>query len=366
MLSQRSITVKVPGKLMVAGEFAVLEPHHQLVVTAVNRFVYATIDANSDNQLTLENFGINQVSWSYQYNALEIRSNDERIRFVAAALQTVLDYLYESNIKPESFSLSIKSELDDATGVKYGLGSSAAVVTAVVSAVLNKYLPAPPPEQLVFKLAAIAHVKTQGNGSGADIAASAYGGLLQYASFQAEWLIAQYKQASSVQSLVNKEWTYFSIKRLQLPSTIRMCIGWTGKPASTAKLVNRILQLKKTDKASYERFLHSSETAVNMFLNGIIENNIPLFMEGIHKNRLALAAVGDAAQVAIETNQLKKLSELAAQHGGAGKLSGAGGGDCGIAFVASSQASNALMHAWEQFGIRPLALKPYPKGAQII
>ncbi|MGM8365697.1 phosphomevalonate kinase [Virgibacillus sp. W0181] len=362
----QSLTVKVPGKLMVAGEFAVLEPYHELVVTAVDRFVYATIDPRDTNQLTLKNFGINQVPWNYQYHKLDVRSDDERIRFVADALHTVLTYLHENNVQPDSFALTLTSELDDASGVKYGLGSSAAVVTAVVSAVLMKYLPNPPSELLIFKLAAVAHVKTQGNGSGADIAASAYGGLLQYASFQAEWLAEQYKETPDINTLIHKEWTYFSVKRLRLPDNIHMCIGWTGKPASTAKLVDRILQLKTTDERAYQKFLDKSQTAVDLFLRGVKENNIPLFMEGIRKNRESLAAVGEAADVEIETAQLKKLSELAGEHGGAGKLSGAGGGDCGIAFVASDEAAESLMNAWKEADIRPLTIKPYPHGARSI
>ncbi|WP_255259664.1 hypothetical protein [Lentibacillus sp. CBA3610] len=36
-MSDSTLTVKVPGKLMVAGEFAVLEKHQKLVVMAVDR-----------------------------------------------------------------------------------------------------------------------------------------------------------------------------------------------------------------------------------------------------------------------------------------------------------------------------------------
>src|SRR5699024_6947572 len=80
--------------------------------------------------------------------------------------------------------LIVKSELADENGIKYGLGSSAAVVVSVVEAILTRFMSKVPQRSLVFKLAAIAHVKTQGSGSGADIAASVYGGLLRYASYQ--------------------------------------------------------------------------------------------------------------------------------------------------------------------------------------
>src|SRR5690625_6487725 len=80
--------------------------------------------------------------------------------------------LSEKSITLDNITLTIKSELDDESGVKYGLGSSAAVVTSVISALLTQFLPEEPSAMLIFKLAAISHVKTQGSGSGADVAAS--------------------------------------------------------------------------------------------------------------------------------------------------------------------------------------------------
>src|SRR5699024_67609 len=121
--------------------------------------------------------------------------------------------------------------------------SSAAVVTAVMSAILKKHLPKEPSAMVIFKLAAISHVKTQGNGSGADVAASAHGGMLQYASFQANWLKTAYENASRLTELLEKDWPYFSMKPIRLPEDIHICIGWTGKPASTARLVDNVLKL---------------------------------------------------------------------------------------------------------------------------
>ena len=38
-LSNSSLEIRVPGKLMIAGEFAVLEPHHHLLAMAIDRFI---------------------------------------------------------------------------------------------------------------------------------------------------------------------------------------------------------------------------------------------------------------------------------------------------------------------------------------
>lgn len=360
------MTVKAPGKLMIAGEFAVLEPCQNLVVMAVDRFVYTTWKKSDESRITFEDFKLNDLDWEYKNGEIKIHSEDERVIFVESAMTIAFMYLQENGITPDSFELTIKSELDDASGIKYGLGSSAAVVTSVITAVLKKYLPRDPAAELIFRLAAISHVKTQGNGSGADVAASSYGGMLQYSSFQAEWLGREFENTASLVELLKKDWTYFSVKPVQLPKDIYICVGWTGSPASTAKLVDEILHLKEESPASFRRFLTDSEQAVGNFLKGMNEANTSFLLKGVKQNRQALSTVGENANVAIETPLLRMLCDLAEQYGGAGKPSGAGGGDCGIAFMPSKESAQQVMQAWIKAGIKPLNIKVNPFGAKAL
>lgn len=356
-------TIKVPGKLMVAGEFAVLIPNHHLAVTAVNRFVYARVEATESGSLTLEDYELNQLKWTFTAGTLHIESEDERISFVKEAMELTCNYLVEKGIKIEPFSLSVRSELDDASGVKYGLGSSAAVVVATVTAVMRRFYEQEIDRDIIFKLAALAHVNVQGSGSGADVAASVYGGILKYSSFQAEWLLDTYAKATSLCEVIERDWTYLSIKQIRLPSSIFFCVGWTGEPASTKKLVGHILQLREDKPEAFKEFLQESERAVQMLLTGMEEENESLLFRGVKANREALATVGKQAQVSIETPDLRKLSDLAEELGGAGKSSGAGGGDCGIAFMPTKEAAQRLYNAWETSHIRPLPLQSHPEGA---
>jgi phosphomevalonate kinase len=351
------MTIKVPGKLMIAGEFAVLEPHHHLAVTAVNRFVYATIERTKTNELTLHDFNLRNLEWEYSNNQITIHTDDDRVRFVRDAMIISYTYLREQKVIINPFHLSIRSELDDESGIKYGLGSSAAVVTSVVRAILKEFLSEEPIPELVFKLAAISHVKTQGNGSGADVAASSYGGLLQYSSFQAEWLREAYLHRNSVTELVEGDWIYYSSKPIKMPKNVHFCVGWTGKPASTAKLVDKIVQLKTDKPTAYQTFLKKSDEAVSKFLTGMDEGDVGLLLKGVKENREALATVGRHANTPIETPLLSELCDLAESFGGAGKPSGAGGGDCGIAFMPTKEKADELMKAWEKAGIRALNLR---------
>ncbi|MFD2043372.1 phosphomevalonate kinase [Ornithinibacillus salinisoli] len=363
MLPNTSLTVRVPGKLMIAGEFAVLEPYNKLAVLAVDRYVYTTIENSEQNLLTLENFNMVELKWEFEGRKVVVDATDERTHFVANAMGIALAYLNECGFTPEKFLLTVKSELDD-TGVKYGLGSSAAVVTSVVAAILEKYLPNKPEAHVIYKLAAITHAATQGNGSGADVAASSYGGILEYSSFQAYWLQKEYEQASSIKELLERDWTYLSVQSLPYPQHLHLCIGWTGKPASTKKLVNELMKLKDNNIAKYEIFLSQSEKAVSSFLTGVKEDNPMLVINGIKQNRRALADVGKEANVEIETPLLTKLCDIAEQYDGAGKPSGAGGGDCGIAFLPTKEKADQVKRAWEEAGIRVLDLAVSESGAK--
>lgn len=350
---------------MIAGEYAVLEPNQPLIVTAVDRFIYASIEPSDTNLLTLENFQLKNLQWKYIDRQVIVQKESEDTSFVQQAMAVTLSYLQENGVIIEPFTLTIKSELDDyQSGLKYGLGSSAAVVVSVVTAISTQLLRQPIDELILFKLAAIAHVKTQGSGSGADIAASIYGGILRYSSFQAAWLLEEFEQTRSVTKLVEAEWPYLSIHPLNFPSTWEMAVGWTGKPASTANLVDRIHDVKVSQPARYEQFITDSKQAVEAILEGIHTRQIDLFFAGLKQNRDCLIRLGDQADVEIETKLLKELTDMTVEHGGGGKLSGAGGGDCGIAFNASGEKIARMKNDWEVAGIKPLEITTYPHGAE--
>lgn len=351
---------------MIAGEFAVLEPYQHLSVVAVNRYVYATLENSDVNRLHLIDFNLEDIRFEFNNNKLHIYTDDPRINFIRNAMELTYQYLLENNVSVSPFALSIKSELDDKSGVKYGLGSSAAVVTSVVAALLHRFLPDEPSKKLLFKLASISHVVTQGNGSGADVAASSYGGLLNYSSFQAEWLKKEYEQADSLTGLVEKEWKYLTLEPIIIPQNTYFCVGWTGKPASTKKLVDIVLELKKDDPLRFQEFLIHSKNAVEKFLQGMEACDFATLSQGIKENRQALRTVGNHANAPIETPLLTKLCDIAEKYGGAGKPSGAGGGDCGIAFMPSKEKVEKLLIEWEKEGIKPLSIQPSLSGATIV
>ncbi|WP_404450912.1 phosphomevalonate kinase [Virgibacillus necropolis] len=363
IVTNTTLTIKVPGKLMIAGEYAILEAYQRSIVMAVDRFVYAKITSSSESHVSLPKLNLENLSWNFKNENIHIATNDKRVNFVENAMNIAYRYIIEQGQTFTNFDLSVTSELDDESGIKYGLGSSAAVVTAVVKAIIEKHeIPCTP--TLLFKLAAIAHVQSQGSGSGADVAASSFGGMLTYTSFQAEWLLERTGNATSITEMVEQDWPYFSVKAVGLPKDIQMMIGWTGNPASTKDFIKKINVLKVHKSGLYNQFIEQSSNAVKMIIQGIESNESKQISNGIASNRKALALLGKRAEADIETLLLKTLSDIAEQNGGAGKPSGAGGGDCGIAFLPSKEKVNQVIQEWEEAGIKPLSLSVYPDGAK--
>src|SRR5699024_12261566 len=115
-----------------AVELALYVLNYTLIVTAVNRFVYVMVEDANHNTLTLENYNLRKLSWFYKSGKIHIAKSSNATRFVEQALKITYDYLIENKYETTPIKLNIKSELADSSGRKYGLGSSADVVTSVV------------------------------------------------------------------------------------------------------------------------------------------------------------------------------------------------------------------------------------------
>ena len=167
-----------PGKIIISGEWAVLEPGNPAIVTTTEQGVTATLTTSPTK------------------NSL----------FVQHAIDVANEYLEKNGIKTYTGGVVIDSQISFG-----GLGSSAAVVVATIKAVLVQLLAATVPT--IFRLSRIAHSRAQGNvGSGCDIAASVYGGTIFY---------------------TNPD----QVKKITLPKDLKLSIGFSGYPSSTKDLI---------------------------------------------------------------------------------------------------------------------------------
>lgn len=159
-----SYKVKVPGSLMLFGEHAVLQ-RKQAVVTAIDRYLQVTLIPRADCNISIRSSGF--ANHTVALSKLRVVKPYEYV------LTAIKQYL--PKIK-QGFTLKISS--DFASHV--GLGSSAAVTVATLG-VLSWWLNGKKPKQLELCRKAIAIVRlVQGVGSGADVAASVFGGVIAY------------------------------------------------------------------------------------------------------------------------------------------------------------------------------------------
>ncbi|MGM9902677.1 phosphomevalonate kinase [Enterococcus sp. 10A9_DIV0425] len=352
------IEVSAPGKLYIAGEYAVVETGHPAVIVAVDQFVTVTVEtARKVGSIQSAQYSDMPVRWTRRNGELVLDIRENPFHYILSAIRLTERYAQEKNILLSFYDLKVTSELDSSNGRKYGLGSSGAVAVATVRA-LDQFYALNLTQLEIFKIAALANLAVQDNGSCGDIAASCYGGWIAFSTFDHQWLKKQ-QSIHTISELLAIDWPGLSIEPLQTPEDLRLLIGWTGSPASTSDLVDQVHRSREEKRTAYQKFLEESTICVNEMIKGFKENNVALIQQMIRKNRQLLRELSTITGVLIETPALNKLCNLAEKYEGAAKSSGAGGGDCGIVIVDQKSGILPLMSAWEYAEITPLPLHVY-------
>ncbi|WP_225209413.1 phosphomevalonate kinase, partial [Limosilactobacillus fermentum] len=186
------ITAKAPGKLYIAGEYAVVENGYPAILVALNQFVTCTITEAKDEvgQIISRQYHDNSLQWRRRGDQMVVDKRDNPFSYILSAINVTEEFARSLNQRLGIYNIRIDSQLDSQSGKKYGLGSSAAVTVATVKA-LCEYYQLPVNKEMIFKLSSIAHFDVQGNGSLGDVAASVYGGWGAYRSFDPPGASAQ-------------------------------------------------------------------------------------------------------------------------------------------------------------------------------
>lgn len=350
------ITEKAPGKLYIAGEYAVVENGYPAVLVALDQFVTCSIEESTGDvgQIFSKQYRNDQLIWRRMGDQMVVDKRDNPFAYILSAIQITEEYARSFERELRIFDMNIDSQLDSASGKKYGLGSSAAVTVATVKALCHFYhLPVTKDE--IFKLAAIAHFEVQGNGSLGDVAASVYGGWIAYHSFDRQWL-AQQRKYLNLKELVDLPWPDLKIESLEAPENLELLIGWTGKPASTSQLVDKISLFKARQQTEYHRFLDDSKACIQRMVDGFHHHDLDAIKNEIRYNRDLLKRLGNNSGVNIETPVLHRLCQIAEKFGGAAKTSGAGGGDCGIVAIDRNANFHGVLKSWAKEQIEQLPL----------
>ncbi len=358
----RAVTVEAPAKLVLTGEYAVLEPDALAVVAAVDRYTEAKLQPSADMRLTAPALELADAQAAYANGSWALIQPHAQAGFVSEALSVSLRYLEEGGVTVSPFHLTLSPALAEG-GIKIGLGGSAAATVAATTAVLLAHgIPAEP--GLVYRLGAIAHLRAQGSGSGIDVAASAYGGVLAFSSHHPEWLKARLAEEASIRALVEAPWPHLRIIPEPWPAGWHLMVGWTGKSASTPAYLKLVSALKESGDPRYAEFLDMMQASSHQLMRALETTDVVQAAQAVLAGREAMLLLGQALGVSLETPMLTCLAEAASSCRLAGKPSGAGGGDCGIALAFDPTQVESLRKAWEAAGVRPLEMAIAPHGVQ--
>lgn len=349
------ISAKAPGKLYIAGEYAVVETGNPAIIVALDQFVTVTIEKSERyGSIVSKQYQNSSVQWQRRGDEIVLDNRDNTFNYILSAIRLTEEYAQAMGCKMETYHLKVNSELDSPDGKKYGLGSSAAVTVATINALCQFYV-LPLTKDRLFKLAAIAHLDVQGNGSLGDIAASVYGGWIAYRSFDRGWLkSARYEE--ELTKLIDLKWPALEIRQLTPPDNLNLLIGWTGSPASTSRLVDKVAFKKGQQLSNYQNFLQASAQCLTDIIAGFEVSDLKQIMAGISHNRQLLQKLSQLTQVDIETPLLNKMCNIAEQYHAAAKTSGAGGGDCGIMITDKTVPDEQLVTELQENGVQILPL----------
>ncbi|EKU93259.1 mevalonate kinase [Alloiococcus otitis] len=356
-------SLRIPGKLYLAGEYAVVTPGYAGILLTVSRYLTLDIWETSPDQASVrsQTYGNQAYAWERLDGIFSFKDWSHPFHLVETVIQTVEAYIESLSLPLKSYGIQIKSQLDY-QGKKIGLGSSGAVTIAVIrglSLLYDLHLK----DIDIFKLAAIAHIQLKSKGSFGDLAACTYTGVIRYQSLDREWLQEQISN-HSIKDLLAMDWPSLGLDRLSLPHDLRLLIGWTGQPASTEKLVQAVYPQKITrTPLDFQSFLDQSQECVDGLVESLSQADSQASLAWIQKNRTLLKAMGQSRGKVIETKALTYLCDIVAKYGGQAKSSGAGGGDCGIGLITRESPIEAIYREWMDAGILPLRLDIVENGA---
>ena len=311
-----SVQVSAPGKLMLIGEYAVLDGASALVM-AVDRRVHVSISraAAQPGKLTAPQLGIDRAPMAIVNGTLCCRGRARKLpALTARMLPAIMRELGRHPGEIVDLDLVIDSgelfESGAGAPVKLGLGSSAAVSAALAVALeawFESRLTAPDPERRLRRWLPVYRGALASTASGADLAASFFGGLNVF------------RGSLDAPSCQPVKW----------PSGLLWRAIWVGQAAQTTDYVGAWERWKLAEPASAQdmgrRLGRVARDAVGSL------GDAAALIEHCAEYADLLDAMGTAMGRQVMSAPHRRLAELGKKCGVVYKSCGAGGGDLGIA-----------------------------------
>ena len=273
---------------MLLGEHGVLAGSHCLIA-AVDKRISVELRPRSDRQIHL------RTEMGSYISSIPDLEPDGRFSFVIAALKLFADEL------PSGLELHIHSDFSHTVG----LGSSAAVTAAVVAALRSWCQKSTDPEAIFAASLRVIH-EVQGTGSGADVAASVYGGVVLY---RMDPLLIS-----------------------AIPAAPALTVVYCGYKVPTVEVIARVKALQRQYPQIYQHIYQTMDAISLEAAAAIRQQEWHRAGMLINVNQGLLNAIG------VSNGDLEELIEWLRQDSAilGAKISGSGLGDCVIALGEAS------------------------------
>ena len=305
-----------PGKLFLTGEWAVLRGAPALVA-AVDRRARVTVEPGAGQGIEIASLAEGRCArfTGESEPGAPLPGGDTGV--VLAALRQRREAWRPMRVVVDSRSFLVGER-------KLGLGRSAATLVAAVAA-----LGASESDAALLRRALEANALFQaGHGSGADVAAAVHGGVIEVRR--------------------NPASDDLEVTPRTLPAGLHLVAGWTGTSAHTPPLLARFAA------APLPAVFADLTAAATAATDAVAGGDAAALLAAVDRAAGLLARLGAALDLPLVTPELARLVRAANRAGAAAKPSGAGGGDCGIAFATSAAQAMAVQAAWRDAGILPL------------
>ena len=187
-----------------------------------------------------------------------------------------------------------------------------------------------------LRVATDLHRARQGSGgSGVDIAACLYGGAIAV--------------------------TGNRVDRLGWPNGLHCAVFWTGRPAETGTAIQRFHKALNGEAGTSAEELSRAAVKVRQAW----DRGAAAVLAALRDYAAAWRDMDGAASIGIYSRPHRRLARLARDANCVYKPSGAGGGDCGLAFSASPRRLDALRDSARREGFAPLEVELGVAGSRL-
>jgi phosphomevalonate kinase len=307
------ISFFAPGKLYLAGEYAVTQPRGQAIIMPVKKGIKVTVESQKQSSIVNLQYPLENITFKF----IEEIKNP----YLRLAIEVVRQWTMIKGMAWKPFKLIINSTLVAEHG-KYGLGSSGAITVAVIGALLKFYGIAYTPLML-YQLAVIATIQNYPDTSFGDLACSSFNQIILYQKFTPHMFNTL--KTLHVDKLLNIEWEGLIIKPVEISIDLPVVV-YSGSSADSHQMV------KKVQPYLSQMWVEKS----NQLVQNLLVNFQPIMIQNLQQHLLDLEKQSQAGLV---TEHMQKIIQVANEGGGVAKMSGAGGGDCMLVFIAKQKQS---------------------------